>query len=865
MPFYLFSYSQNKVSGYVKVNDAGIEGGSVKVLTSENNILHYTYTEKNGFYQITFNANVKELKLSASSLGYKNEIKTINFASEDELNVDFNLEEETSVLNEVVLKFNQKIKINRDTTTIAVNSYKTGTEQTIEDVLKNLPGIQVLENGTIKAHGKPIQKLLIEGEDLLDKNYKILTKNIDAEVLSKVQILDNFEDNPIMKKVMQTSDKVALNLKLDENKKNIWFGNINFGGGLGRDFRFQESFTLGLLKKKIKLFYLGDFNNLGNKATDQIEGNQNSNELFGEDRIEHTTQNFYTNEIRENNSFSNSQSTFNKAFFNSLSLNTKIQNRLKIRATAYFANDIQKQNNFKNTQYNIGENPIEISENNYERSRKTLSSGEVELKYFNGKNSYLRNLLIVKTNPYRFRNHLRYNNSKEIGQSVRGEQKTIFNHFNYTQKLTNNTLLNTYLYYGYDNVKQRSTISSELLNNYLDLSSSDTLQQTENNTINYIGLKPTLIYKTGKIENAFAVNFEHSKETINENILSRSATLEDSLINDLVWRQNAVIIENNFRYRFNSKISLTANLNYLISRSKINSDKETIKALRPKAILNYKTDKIGKFILSYSINNERPEISKFLGNYFLEDYRAFSRGKGYNGLLKNQNLSFSHNLFNDLKRFSLSTTFSYTKAKKAYTSNNTITESFSFLNYILRDGGENYFFNSSLVNYFKKLKLVTEFETDQNWNKMPVKLNTAKFNTLNNYMGKYAFSGLTYFNFPLNFDFGISYTYSQSKYLNNTVNSEVKKAHINLNAKLSSELLVELKNDFYDVENAFYSFMNFSINYTPNQSALSFRLLINNILNEKEYKALKIDNYTSNTTIYNLVPRYFLISGKYRF
>lgn len=41
-----------------------------------------------------------------------------------------------------------------------------GSEQVVEDLLKKLPGVEVLTNGTIKVNGKPIDKLLIEDDDL---------------------------------------------------------------------------------------------------------------------------------------------------------------------------------------------------------------------------------------------------------------------------------------------------------------------------------------------------------------------------------------------------------------------------------------------------------------------------------------------------------------------------------------------------------------------------------------------------------------------------------------------------------------------------------------------------------------------------
>lgn len=116
----------------------------------------------------------------------------------------------------------------------------------VEDLLKNIPGIEIGSDGNIKVNGKTIDKLLIEGDDLFDDKYKLLTKNLDANNIEEVEVLNNYEDNPVLKSFQQ-SEKVALNLKLKKDKKNVWFGNLDLGYGM--DNRYNSTANIGLLKK----------------------------------------------------------------------------------------------------------------------------------------------------------------------------------------------------------------------------------------------------------------------------------------------------------------------------------------------------------------------------------------------------------------------------------------------------------------------------------------------------------------------------------------------------------------------------------------------------------------------------------------
>ena len=183
-PAILFS-QEIKITGTIKDNhNRGIESASVVVLDDSENTLAFTFSEENGTFIIAFEKPPHNtITIVVSGLGYaKKEIK-VDCTSKKNLTQFFILEEKSESLNEVVIESNQKIKIDRDTTTIKIASFINKTEQTIEDILKKIPGIEVQKDGSIKAHGKDIDKLLVEGEDLFDKNYKLLSKNLDAKVL----------------------------------------------------------------------------------------------------------------------------------------------------------------------------------------------------------------------------------------------------------------------------------------------------------------------------------------------------------------------------------------------------------------------------------------------------------------------------------------------------------------------------------------------------------------------------------------------------------------------------------------------------------------------------------------------------------
>ncbi|MEN9487864.1 MAG: hypothetical protein RL494_129 [Bacteroidota bacterium] len=861
--FFQFSFSQEiKISGSIKDNtNRSIESASVVLLDPTENTLAYTYSDENGNYSLVFDKpNSDTIILVVSSLGYTKKELKIAINSKTTITQNFVLYDKIESLHEVVIASDQKIKIDRDTTTIKVARFGNKTELTVEDILKKLPGIEVQKDGTIKAHGKTIDKLLVEGEDMFDSNYKLLSKNLDAKVLDAVQIIDGFEDNPILKK-LTNSDKVALNLKLKKDKQNIWFGNVTAGAGIVSENRWKEGVNLGLLRKKIKLFYLADYNNSGEKATDQVSNAITENNTFGEDRYEKTAKSLFNINSNENSSFSKSQSVFNNAFFNSLSFTTKLKPTITLRGVGYFASDDQIQNSFSETQYNLGVNPILFTENNNYSSQKTLASGEMELKYFVNEDNYLTNIFIYKNNPSKINDDLIFNSDK-IVQSSKNKNQTFYNHFNHTYRLSNNKVLNNYVYFGQDNICQKSNVISPFLNQFLNANSNDLVSQTADNSLRYFGLKSKVVSKFKKLENTIALQYESNLETLNNDFLVNNNS-NSNFENQSKINQNIVSAETGFRYNFSKIIDLTSSLNYIYTVFKNNSKTDYSAILNPKISLNLKKTGFGNFIFSYSENSNLPEINFLTNKNQLTDYRTFNKGTNYEKPLKNNIFSFSYNLYNDEKRFSVSTGLFYLKSKTIFTTQNTITNDFSFGNYILTDGGESYNGNFSIVNYFRKLKLATKLETSQNWNTMPTNVNNS-FANLKSHTGFYKFSGTTYFNLPLNFDFGLGYNFSESTFNNLTSQNNTKEAFMNINYKITKTWLAELNSTFYQLKDNF-AFVNAVISYTPTESRFSYRFMLNNATNENEFTLISLDNYTAYKSSINLVPRYVLMTIKYRF
>ena len=189
-------------------------------------------TNDQGKYKLSLKQNVT-YSIQISYVGMKTANEEITTQTEN-ITKDFILQND-STLDEVQLVYEMPVTVKGDTLIYNADSFNTGTERKLEDVLKNLPGVEVTDEGEIEVEGKTVGKVMVEGKDFFDGDSKLATKNIPASAVDKVQVLKNYSEVNQLSGVTNNQDNIAINIKLKEGKTNFWFGDITAGGGIASE------------------------------------------------------------------------------------------------------------------------------------------------------------------------------------------------------------------------------------------------------------------------------------------------------------------------------------------------------------------------------------------------------------------------------------------------------------------------------------------------------------------------------------------------------------------------------------------------------------------------------------------------------
>lgn len=257
-----FSFSQETCKLRGEIRDSiglPVFDASVSAFNSKNEGLAFTFTDTEGSFVLDLPCNDS----------YDIEVEHIDFESYSEnvtmdksKSVRFKMKRGVISLQEAVIRAKQPITIKGDTIEYDADSFRTAADENLEDILKKLPGIQV-ENGKVYYEGKEITTIKVGNREVLGGNTKLLTKNLPADAIDKVQLNKKFKQNPFANS-LQDDEEAMLNIELKENKKSLIFGNVTLGGDANEHSDVQSK--LFYFSPKTDGTFINDYNTYGKEV-----------------------------------------------------------------------------------------------------------------------------------------------------------------------------------------------------------------------------------------------------------------------------------------------------------------------------------------------------------------------------------------------------------------------------------------------------------------------------------------------------------------------------------------------------------------------------------------------------------------------
>ncbi|HRG91108.1 MAG TPA: carboxypeptidase-like regulatory domain-containing protein, partial [Chitinophagales bacterium] len=257
-------FAQNKVDGTViDVDDQTPLAGAVMKLTSLADSTQWQAAMADDSGRFEFSAVAQgNYRLQVNYLGYKAGFKRVAVTGADVHLGPVQAAKNATVLKDVnVVENAVRAQQKNDTTEYNASAFKTNKDANIEDLVTKMPGI-TNENGTIKAQGEQVKKVLIDGKEYFGDDAQLAMKNMPSDIVDRVQVFDQMSDQSFFTGFDDGNSQKAMNIVTKKGMNQGVFGKVYAGYGYITDSRYTAGASVNYFDGNRRLSLIGMSNNV---------------------------------------------------------------------------------------------------------------------------------------------------------------------------------------------------------------------------------------------------------------------------------------------------------------------------------------------------------------------------------------------------------------------------------------------------------------------------------------------------------------------------------------------------------------------------------------------------------------------------
>lgn len=859
-------YSQTIIKGQISdTRGKVIVSASVSIYKkSSSAIIAYAITDSKGMFAITFVSSDPEVDLEVRCMGYETTISAINNTSQIK---NFILSEKSFVLKEVSVKA-APILQKGDTLRYMVNSFSKEQDRSIGDVLKRMPGIEVLPDGKILYQGKAINKYYIEGLDLLEGKYNLANDNLPYQEVSQVQILENHQPIKALDS-LQFSDRTALNIKLKNTY--TFTGQARLGSGFS-PLLWDANITPMLFSKKRQMLTTYQTNNTGDNVALQLK------KLTIEDllnQFENNSEKIDWLAVQQlaNPKFSEKRWLDNSIHLLSSNYLQKLKKDYELRVNVSYLNDYQQQKGFTSTQFFTPSGTIDLLEEKYNQFYYNSLQTNFTLQKNTTKN-YFKNSLEFQGFWDSQRGNIVLNN-EGLKQELSNEYFRFSNNLKSIFSIGKQKLV-LFSYLGLNKTPQELRVNpgqfEGLLNENKPYDSvtqhTDLLTYYTNNSLSMIKA-----VKFFTLESKVGLQLENQK--LNSDIAtSTNSVLSPDFSNTLDWFRSKIYVDLQTQFKkANWRIELSTPINrhsYRIKDSPLQqSENVSQTTFEPRLTVNYDINSYWKINSSAGISNQFGTINQLHYGYILQNYRSIKRIISPLPQSKIQNYNVGISFRNPVKSLFFNTSYSNVQSE-----NNLLYQSEVLANGAVSieaieqlNTRYSHNFSTRIGKYISTIKSNVTLNSSfalQEFQQI-INANLVDIANQNLILGSKIDTDLTDW---LNLEYVGSWMFSNNK-IEEQKQPQVKQQNhvLNLNFNLKSKQYIGLKSEYVNTtlfhernENVFADFI---YRYTIQKKKIDFEMQLNNIFGTNNFKTINFNDFSYVTTNFMLRPRQLLFKVRF--
>lgn len=242
-----------------------IENVTVYLLKQkDSSIVNYTPTNSEGKFSLKTDEFSESTILKIDAEKYITYSKSFDVIKQSVSLGEIELEKNSVQNIEEVTISASPVKIKKDTIEFNASAIKVRPDSKIEELLKQIPGVEVSNDGKITVNGKEVDQIMINGKPFFDKDGKIALQNLPADIIKNIQFTTTKTKEEELSGKAPKSKNTTINFTIDEKKNKGLLSRLTVG--YGSDERYEGSLLLSYFKKDSKISLLASSNNINSQG-----------------------------------------------------------------------------------------------------------------------------------------------------------------------------------------------------------------------------------------------------------------------------------------------------------------------------------------------------------------------------------------------------------------------------------------------------------------------------------------------------------------------------------------------------------------------------------------------------------------------
>lgn len=256
------------VTGHVSnaQNGESIEFATVQLLSDDTTMVSGVNSDEKGQFVLRAK-QVGKYNLRVSCISYASVTKTIELAAgQDTLKMgEIALKStDVSLRSAVVTATAARVEQKEDTTMFNAAAYRVPVGSTLEALVKQLPGVEVSDDGTITWNGKTVTEFLINGKDFFKGETKTAMKNLPVELVNKIKAYDKKSDYAEQTGIDDGEETTVLDITTKRQLNESWITNVDLG--YGTEDRYSGRLFVSRFTDRTRITAYGSANNTNDRG-----------------------------------------------------------------------------------------------------------------------------------------------------------------------------------------------------------------------------------------------------------------------------------------------------------------------------------------------------------------------------------------------------------------------------------------------------------------------------------------------------------------------------------------------------------------------------------------------------------------------